>query len=331
MDNKITKKRLSDFLSYEWIMMIIVTIAFIFLWEFVYTVGSVRLSIGQEFKYYYDQSISSTSDSNLYQNLLKQNTFSYDVLKMGSESLNEEYNVLSVRLSIQEGDIIFSDNKEVPSEDNSPVEVRAKSLVDGHEIYSLDKLLKDAKEYLRVNYFADGLAEDAVLDKANIDMLKLENTFRARMKKDNRFRKEEEILKGIELEKARIEKLCDDAIFFEKFLNEGQEKYGEDLFFRYTKYEQSLSFVDAKDRPTYEKMLEIEKQINGENSIYGIDMGKLSGGKNNASEFFKIRGEDTADNVIMMAFDFEKYQPHLQYESLSFICEMIKLCSDFNI
>jgi hypothetical protein len=54
MDNKITKNRLSNFLAYEWIVIIIVCVVLIFVWEIVYTVGAVRLTAGQKFNFYFD-------------------------------------------------------------------------------------------------------------------------------------------------------------------------------------------------------------------------------------------------------------------------------------
>ena len=59
MDNKLTKKRLSDFLAYEWILTIIIAVAAIVVWELVYTMSAVRLTVGQAFKYYYDEKAST--------------------------------------------------------------------------------------------------------------------------------------------------------------------------------------------------------------------------------------------------------------------------------
>ena len=66
MDNKLTKKRLSDFLSYDWIIMLVVIVAAIVLWELVYTIAAVRLTEGQNFKYYYDVNMYAGNDAAFY-------------------------------------------------------------------------------------------------------------------------------------------------------------------------------------------------------------------------------------------------------------------------
>ena len=57
MDNKITKNRLQSFLSYEWIKVIIFALVFIVAWEFVYAIISVKPTVGQDFKFYFDQDL----------------------------------------------------------------------------------------------------------------------------------------------------------------------------------------------------------------------------------------------------------------------------------
>ena len=69
MDNKITKTRLSNFLSYEWILLIILTVAAIVVWELVYTMTSVRLTVGQQYKIYYDEELDTAGHNKLYMSL----------------------------------------------------------------------------------------------------------------------------------------------------------------------------------------------------------------------------------------------------------------------
>ncbi|MBR0190377.1 MAG: hypothetical protein IJQ23_08355, partial [Clostridia bacterium] len=123
MDNKLTKRRLSDFLAYEWILMIIVAVAAILVLELAYTMAATRLSTGQQFKYYLDEDIYSfdASDKSIYDLLGVETgkngkTFSYDVLSVETENLTSSYNVLSVRLSVQEGDAIFTTSVEKEGE-----------------------------------------------------------------------------------------------------------------------------------------------------------------------------------------------------------------------
>lgn len=323
MDKKITRKRLSDFLSYEWVVMIIVSVVVIVVWELAYAVGGVRVSVGQEFKYYYDQSIILEDDSELINNLLNYDTFSYDVLKLSGEVLYEDGNLLKDRLSVQEGDVIFTDTKglnEYQDENNTiPKSVRAKTLIDdyNYSIYSISQMLLDATEYAQ-GFMLDGQS----LSKDNIDPVKVKACFTKRNGKDNRFRKDYEIAQGLKLERKRIEKIIDNVEFLTAFITDPNN---ESALFRYTKYEQSYNLTDNKEH--YAKLIEKEAQEGRQNSVYGINIGALKGGLNVSKIMYLDTSTNTdikTDNIVLMAFNFSTYQPDLQYESLSFICSTIK-------
>lgn len=317
MDNKITKKRLSDFLAYDWILMIVCALAAILLWEFVYGIVSVKLTTGQQFKIYYDQ--GTTSSARVEEFLVGNDVLSYDVLEIDVEQLVSDANVLSTRLSIYEGDIIISDAIE---RDGA---VRAKQLVDTTPIYSLDAMLADAKTYLR-GFLKDGItAENAEYDYANLDEQKIRANFITRQDGDNRFRKDEQIEEGVKLECERIEKLIKDVADFERFL----ESAPDEAFFRYTKFEQTLDgelpeYYDEQYRGLYENEL-----ANRPNARYGINAGGLTGGKVDPSLYFMTSGATSADGAIIMSFNFLEYQPDLQFECISFMTAFVRQCSNF--
>ncbi len=328
MDNKITKKRLSDFLSYEWIFMIIIAIVAILGWDLVYHVSSVQLTTGQTFKYYYDETVASVSNSKLVSELLERNTFSYDVIRLNTEMIDSERNVLADRLTIQEGDVMFTDMKGIGKTETvngveRPVTVRAKAHVDtfSYTMYALDDMLEDAKTYLKENFIKDGQE----ISIANIDDAKLERTFRVRMKKDNRFREETQIQKGILAEKIRIEKLIENVIYFENFIS---NPANESALFKYRRFEQTYNVLTNKaQKEQYKKLMDTQEE-----KIYGIDIGALDemGNGIDATKIVQVRTPENPNdrlskNVVLMVFDFKSYQPHLQYESLSFVCSTIQM------
>lgn len=328
MDNKITKKRLSDFLSYEWIFMIIIAIVAILGWDLVYHVSSVQLTTGQTFKYYYDETVASVSNSKLVSELLERNTFSFDVIRLNTEMIDSERNVLADRLTIQEGDVMFTDMKGIGKTETvngveRPVTVRAKAHVDtfSYPMYALDDMLEDAKIYLKENFIKDGQE----ISIANIDDAKLERTFRVRMKKDNRFREETQIQKGILAEKIRIEKLIENVIYFENFIS---NPANESSLFKYRRFEQTYNVLTNKaQKEQYKKLMETQEE-----KIYGIDIGALDemGNGIDATKIVQVRTPENPNdrlskNVVLMVFDFKSYQPHLQYESLSFVCSTIQM------
>ncbi len=340
MDNKITKKRFSDLFSYEWIFAIIVCLISIFVWELVYTVTAVQLTPGQKFHFYFDETVDGKSTPILQ--TLEGDTLSYDILSLSAEQLKSDFNVLSARLAIQEGDILITDNKqnytEVQEGSNQvkkPKEIRVKKMVDEYGLYSLEQMLIDGQNYLKDNFLVDGADITAfnTFNEDNIDLEKVEKVFKSRMKNDNRFRKQSEIENGVELELKRIKLLYKNLVDFNKVLALKDEV--PSLFTIYTKGEQSLEFAtDDATIKRWQSVVDNEKKLGRENQIYAINIGALASSnyfnnktKVNPSKFFTLAGSDSAENVCITAFNFTSYQPHLQFETIPFINAFIRACS----
>ena len=324
MDNRLTKKRLSDFLAYEWILTIIVAVAAIFVWELVYTVAATRLSTGQQFKFYFDETVymSDSSDKSVYDLLgvnLGENgkTFSFDVLSVETENLTASYNVLSVRLSVQEGDAIFTSSVAEEGQD-----IRAKQIIDSSSVYDLDALINGengAKAYLAKFVISGG----DIYNDVDYDENAIKAYFDARMAGDKRFRTDAEKEEGRKNEIGRIKKLAKDVKDFETLLSVGEEK---GLFYRYTKYEQSASAENADENVVKAHEKEIE---NGKTDrIYGLNMAALTGGNKNVSDYLKLSGKGNSEGVVLMLFDFSEYQPDLQFEGISFTMTLVREFSD---
>lgn len=312
MDNKITRKRLSNFLSYEWILMLIFVLIAVTTMELVYSVTATRITAGQYFKYYLDKNLSSdVADFYIalgYEPDKNGKTFSYEIMKLGVESVIFSDEVLTARLSVQEGDVIFSD---VTEEDGSS---RAMALIDNYSIMPLDNLLSSAKEYL------EGFKENGTLSE---DLIV--RHFNERMKKDNRFRTEEQKEAGRLLEIGRIQKLAKDVEDFEKLFTAGNEG----LFFNYTKYAQTLAL--RPDDEDAQILYGREVSAGRENAKYGIRLSALTyegTDKKDVSRFFQRADTGTAEDVVVMVFDFTSYQPDLQFETISFIDTILRECSD---
>ncbi len=325
MDNKITKTRLSNFLSYEWIIMIVVALAGILLFEMAYTMLGVRLSAGQHFKVYYDVNFSAsyTNSAKLESMIIDKKTYSYDILKSDYEIITGEADILGIRLSVQEGDIIITDSVE-PSADATDKTIRSEHIVDSHDMYTMTGLLDDAKTYLK-KFLKDGESgEDISYEK--MDTAKIDAHFLERMRKDNRFRSDEQKKEGKILEQKRIEKLCKDVLDFEYFLTNAPE----DSFYRYTRYTGRLKTATDEYKKELEKAYQKEIDEGRENAVYGINLGALKAGENDTSadEYFKLNGADSAKGSVIMAFDFLSYQPDLQFETLSYITEVLRECSE---
>lgn len=342
MDAKITKKRLSEDLQYDWIKIIFFVVAIIIVWELVFSVTSVKLTAGQNFKVYYYSSINSSSQLDMYDLVGKDSVTSYDVVEVNVEALQSGYEgtVLQARTSIGEGDLMIIDNvltKSSTVEKETDERCSAsnfKLFVDGYQVYDYDKLIEDANKYL-----------DGVKTNGDIDNAKVEKLFRQRMAKDNRFRKEEQIKLGVRQEIERITKLGAEVKAFSWLLANAPS----DLFVEYTKYEygyfNSLSKEDYLALNGGVSGLSCQgggSSTSGDNFYeeaykretpkkYAINALALTGGEKDIANLFHVYSTDTnktAKDVCITVFNFKSMQPHLQFETISVINEIIRSYSN---
>lgn len=311
MDNKITKKRLSQLFSYDWIAMIFTFIALVLLWQFIFQVTSVKLTRGQNFKYYVDYSITSKNEDAFLQLLSDEEVFDpINILRVEREGIfYGENDVLHTRLEVKDGDVIFTE----PIKDEYGVG-RAQSIIDSGYVYTFDRLLSDAKTYLET-FKTNGSYDDA----------KITAHFLARMENDNRFRTEQEKADGIVLEKSRILRLDKEVLDFEYLLS-----CGEDVFYKYTRFSQSLEQSSEENKPDFTRWLQQEIDEGRENAKYGINLNALVGGtdKISTSSLFAVGEAQTAENVVLMAFNFREQQPDEQFDVITFINAIVRSCSN---
>ena len=310
MDSKITKKRLYNFLEYDWIAIVASVIGAIILFSVLFSFFSVKLTPGQHFKYFYDNGVAYENDTAFHSMLKDNNTFSYDVLETNSEQLIGETQILYARLSIYEGDAIISSLKTEEGKDFSPAYKIIRN--NFYSIYHIDTLFEDAVKYL------NGFTEKEIttnnietLSLTDLDYDAIDNLFLTRMAKDNRFRTAESKEAGKLLERKRIEKLVNEVKDFKKIIayNENQTEENK-IFYRTTIESESIEKTTAN---------------------FGIKLDKLpyeKGVKHNASEYFRLSGESTAKDTVLILFNFIKQQPDLQFESLSFVNEIVRQCSN---
>ncbi len=330
MDAKITKKRLTDNLQYDWIKILLCIVAAIFLLELVYTVTAVRVKTGQNFKVYYGSGVRSNNVASFYKLLEKEDVLSYDVFETNVEVLTKEYEstVLSARMSVSEGDIMLLDNVltynsvESKKDDERAATSSFKNMVNSYSMYDFDTLILDAESYLN-KFYVDG-----VLNESNV-----EAHFRTRMKKDNRFKKESKIKEGVKLEVKRIETLKRETEAF-KYLLSTYADTG--LFVEYVRFE-SIYF-DSLSEEDYAKVVNGE-QPTGEYDYkayyqnetpkkYAINCEFLTGGKDDIVNLFSVGTNTTGKDAYIMAFNFLSKQPDLQFEVIPVLNEIVRTYSN---
>ncbi len=311
-------------LSYDWIKMVVLVLAIIFLWILAFTIGSPRASKGQTFGIFYFHGGDyrySTDPTTLGENMQREGVFSYDVLDFNVREIGETYaEILLTSNSVQEGDVMITvDHPKGIEALNSPFRI----LIDGYgEIfYDYYDLIADAKEYCLVNGFV--YANNGVY---SLNEQKIAEYFAERMQKDPRFRDEssQRYKDGIQGEIERIKRVWNNAIMLEDCLTAHPE-----IKYSYVRYTQA-GLVDAS-------ALDKELVANEKEKVYGINLGRLKGSSQAVTNDFsyptydedgKVTGS-SADGIVLCVYDYYVHQPHLQFETLSFVNSIIATYSNF--
>ena len=232
MDAKITKSRLAHYLSYEWVKIVAIIIAAVVLWTIIFTTAETRLTLAQEYNVYNYEGGNAGVRFLEVEDYDEKRVFSYEVIEANPNDVSkhgEELDaVMQTRLSTNEIDAVFVTDRLAGKDgwkykDDMGVEHDA-TYLDGflYSYYSAilpfggeDGLRKKVETYLNT-YFTAGYQDESSLDEQ-----KAEADFRARVKKDKRFKKEEQIAQGVQDEKARLIAYANALKTFNSYLSDG--------------------------------------------------------------------------------------------------------------
>lgn len=296
MDAKITRKRLGEMLAYDWIKIMAVIAAAIIVWMLFFQMTGVRLKVGQGFTVHCYGTTFETVDSKELSTSLRNGYLSYDVLDLTVQNIpnsSEANEMLIAKHGVREGDLMLTDDVDSGTQEKPKYDSAFKKMVDEFSIMAFEDLVVAGEEYLAKFYDADGKMMDVVV----------ENHFRTRMKKDNRFRKEKQILLGIAAEKIRIETVKENVAWLKEELQKEFVRIANNqtpLFVRYARNTQA-----AAKKPSAGYKI-------GEEKTYGLSLDALE----KASEF--VRNEDgKCENMMAIVYNYLQYQPDLQFETIA--------------
>lgn len=233
MDAKITKKRLSHLLSYDWIKIVAIAAAVIFVWMLIFSVTATKITAAQQFVLvnHYSCYLGNGYNSEFYNTT---DFFSYEVIERRIEDLqstgkNDAYTILDARLAVCEGDVMFIPGIDDPDTktlvdgtgvNDIPAEYTYQSYVERFTtryfsyVYELDKYFEQMDAFLDGYYGGDW-------ENGERDDQKIERDFRARVKKDNRFKTEAQRKQGVKDELQRIESYKEALGQFNEYVNDG--------------------------------------------------------------------------------------------------------------
>ena len=304
MDSKITKKRLSMFLQYEWLKIVAIILCVCLLWTAVFIMlGSHNrlLTDGQCFYFYYSPDISAGCSDNIDILIERDKVLSYEVQRKEIVTFDTVYgsDQLAGWLAIGNGDMIIC--SDVAGEDGQYTNSYFRVLLTDYKMYDFDSLYNDAVTYAS----AFKIDNSKPFTAENISRDKVEEEFNNRLSKDPRFKTDYEKKQGVLKEKERITKLFEDITDFEKLLS-------MDIFITVT----SSYYGDTTAKK------------------YGLDLSKLTSAPNKTDvTYFAQRvgndGKATADGTVLAVFNFLDRQPELQFEVLSVINSLVRETTTF--
>ncbi len=256
MDARITKQRLGNLLSYDWLKMLIAIVIAVFLIILLFMITATRVTSAQTFAVYAYTDLTAGKDFNSLANTLKtRDVFSYDILETKTEKFaaDERYDIFSLRRTMGEGTVMFiSDVRTYKTDDaGNPVYDEEGNQVISSEsaLYSLamggavnsDRLTAaavfDTKHYLQMcmdyleSFFGANWRENAEPDAAAV-----RESFLSRNSGDKRYKTAASREEGVAQERQRLIDLREDYItvlgLFENgtythTVYEGTDKNGE--------------------------------------------------------------------------------------------------------
>ncbi|MBR2320867.1 MAG: hypothetical protein IKA57_01885 [Clostridia bacterium] len=327
MDAKITKERLSRMLSYDWLKIVGAAVAAIIIWALVFTVSATRIQPSQQFtaiSYFGNVSTMNTKLGKTLSEAYGQDVFSYEVLELNELDIggNPEHGstLMETRMATSEGDVVFAPM--LPAKDYG-FQVNNETVYDtylqrlvrhyGYQLMSLDPededgFFKSMERFL--NHYYEGGYKTGSLNESTV-----RSDFLARVKKnkDKRFKKSEEIEKGVKDEIARIEKYRNALIEFYGYLESGLVQ---------------LEKTTVVDHEGGGKVLR--------EGIYSInlcsDRNKMPKLKDTVAYLETLTNEEgeeqtvlSADNMNVAILNFKDVEASFEYESLLYINYVIRI------
>lgn len=289
MDARITKSRLSNLISYDWLKIIATIVVAIFVGVIVLTMVGTRPTTAQEqhFLFYEDLYLSDDYSDTLEEDGI----FSYEVLSVDSFEMSGSSTygqiALSARFAAGQRNMIFSSNTLTDDGETTYIAEVAASCYAMLE--NVDEYLLDAAEY--ANSFYGG---DYINGELNEEYLSAE--FRSRTKGDKRYRTESKILSGIEDEKERISLLRSSLITVNAALGDGTiEKY-------------NMSLQEGEEEKPYAVMIGTKKMSSLSKIMYYVNDDEAK----------------TSDGICACFFTplHEEYN-YMRFESLNYLAHLI--------
>ncbi len=300
MDAHITRQRLGNQLSYDWLKILVAVAAAVAAVAILFTMIATRPTNAQQYFVYSYGGLHPAQDNNALPDNLK-DAFSYDVLETNVENFDAGAMgnaVFTARRGVLEGSAIFvSDFVDGGGEGATPFsELVSMGIVHrGQEDERLglfldaEKFLSDCESYL-ARFFGENWREAPVLDEEEVRAC-----FLARNGEDKRFKTEEQKEQGVALERERLTSLREDYLVVDGAMKSGM-----------------LSFATYRTDPSS------EEGGAGKEYAVGFSLGKLSR-LNRLYYYYDGEGKQATEKIAVLLFENGEKLADLKYESVTFL------------
>ncbi len=337
MDAKITKKRLSYLLSYDWVKIVLTVVAAIVVWSLVFTMTATRVTNTQRFVVvnyqgvYYGSKGAGPLDRFSHEVIEAE---ALDNMRGGDEMFGQ---IFMANMEVGDGDIMLA--ADYPTSREAQKDESGNDLLDteGNVVYNygqtyMERLLMgyassftrlddngvypgyftQMKNYLMQFYAVESEAEKtfgqtvlkvATFDENSLNEGLVKEEFRARIKanKDKRYKKEAQIVAAESKELERIRSYLDAYNTFFTYLEEGRV---------------TLTYVS----------IELEEDYTFE-GVYGINLCPDEEKMGGLKEYFYYTDFDktaTAKGMNAMFMNLEGLDLNYQYENLLYLNALIE-------
>lgn len=238
MDAKITKKRLNEMLSYDWVKILLSIAGAILVWSLIFTMTATKITPSQQFtvlNYRGNVQLATTRFNDLYKKAYADGVYSYEVIETNVRDVTEmvegtESQLLQATLGTDEGDLIFLPATPDPRTAQTENDVTTyemtylESFLYSEYRYIADLSLTNENGYFKtMEAFLNGFYTEGFEKAESLDEAAVHRYFRARVKanKDKRFKTEAQISAGEKLEVERVKKYREALVKTYAYLADG--------------------------------------------------------------------------------------------------------------
>lgn len=304
MDARITKHRLGNLLSYDWIKIIATVAAAVFALVVLFTIVGTRPSRAQEYYVHFYKLDQGTDNLRFSDDL--GSIFSYEILDAGTESFTgnmQSRQAYTLRRSMNEGAALLTTSYSSSEDEKSPMEEICEDglLNTGTSEESMGMFFdpvsyfEDVERYL-VRFFG----EDFETGELNDDEVR--SFFLEKNAKDKRFRTAAKKERGVELEKERLSGFREDYLFVRERLESG--------YLTYVQYDSPTLIPEEGSEETHPF-----KTYN-----VGISLRRLNG----LTRLCSYSAEEGTAEIVLLLYNNGKVSDVNKYESVSLLRYLIE-------